>query len=82
MNMVQQKARTTPVFKKAVDNVAVPRVKSRRVGGSSYQVPVGEPARRTSPCAGDRLRPQSPERGMVQKLANEIRTPPTSGAEP
>jgi small subunit ribosomal protein S7 len=43
MEQIQQKAQDEPlkVFKKAVDNVK-PRVevKSRRVGGSTYQVPV------------------------------------------
>src|SRR6187431_667807 len=64
------------VFKKAVDNVKPSlEVKSRRVGGSNYQVPVEvNPQRRTSLA----LRwiigfaRKRPERTMVQKLANEL----------
>ena len=50
--MVQEKTQEDPlkVFKKAVDNVKPSlEVKSRRVGGSNYQVPVEvNPSRRTS----------------------------------
>src|SRR5207245_5905765 len=64
------------VFKRAVDNVKPSlEVKSRRVGGSNYQVPVEvNPARRTSLA----LRwiigfaRKRPERSMVAKLANEL----------
>src|SRR5260221_4149533 len=54
MKMVQQKTQDDPlkVFKKAVDNVK-PSLegKSRRVGGSNYQVPVEvNPRPRTSPA--------------------------------
>ena len=77
-NMVQQKTQEDPlkVFKRAVDNVKPSlEVKSRRVGGSNYQVPVEvNPNRRTSLAlrwiigfARNR-----PERSMVQKLAAEI----------
>jgi small subunit ribosomal protein S7 len=78
MNVVQQKSQDDPlkIFKKAVDNVKPSlEVKSRRVGGSNYQVPVEvNPSRRTSLA----LRwiigfaRKRPERGMMQKLANEI----------
>jgi small subunit ribosomal protein S7 len=64
------------VFRKAVDNVKpVLEVKSRRVGGSNYQVPVEvRPERRTALA----LRwiilyaRQRPDKSMRDKLANEI----------
>ena len=65
-----------PVFKKAVQNVRpMLEVKSRRVGGATYQVPVEVPAvRQTSlavrwivSMARDRN-----ERGLVNQLAAEI----------
>jgi small subunit ribosomal protein S7 len=78
LNQVQAKTQEDPlkVFKRAVDNVKPSlEVKSRRVGGSNYQVPIEvNPARRTSLA----LRwiigfaRKRPERGMVQKLANEL----------
>ena len=77
-NQVQAKTQEDPlkVFKKAVDNVKPSlEVKSRRVGGSNYQVPVEvNPARRTSLA----LRwiigfaRKRPERTMTSKLANEF----------
>ena len=77
-NIVQAKTSEDPlkVFKRAVDNVKPSlEVKSRRVGGSNYQVPVEvNPARRTSLA----LRwiigfaRKRPERTMVAKLANEF----------
>jgi small subunit ribosomal protein S7 len=78
LSHVQQKSGDDPlkVFKKAVDNVKPAlEVKSRRVGGSNYQVPIEvNPQRRTSLAlrwliSFSRKRA---ERGMVQKLANEI----------
>jgi small subunit ribosomal protein S7 len=78
LNQVQAKTQEDPlkVFKRAVDNVKPSlEVKSRRVGGSNYQVPVEvNPARRTSLA----LRwiigfaRKRPERSMVSKLANEL----------
>jgi small subunit ribosomal protein S7 len=78
LTVVQEKTQEDPlkVFKKAVDNVKPSlEVKSRRVGGSNYQVPVEvNPARRTSLA----LRwiigfaRKRPERTMVQKLAAEL----------
>ena len=77
-NQVQAKTSEDPlkVFKRAVDNVKPSlEVKSRRVGGSNYQVPIEvNPARRTSLA----LRwiigyaRKRPERSMVAKLANEL----------
>jgi small subunit ribosomal protein S7 len=78
LNVVQQKTQEDPlkVFKKAVDNVKPSlEVKSRRVGGSNYQVPVEvNPARRTSLALRWLIgfSRKRPERGMVQKLASEI----------
>ncbi len=76
--IVQEKTQEDPlkVFKRAVDNVKPSlEVKSRRVGGSNYQVPVEvNPAPRTSLA----LRwiigfaRKRPERVMVQRLANEF----------
>jgi small subunit ribosomal protein S7 len=78
MDVVKQKSNDDPVkiFKKAVDNVKpFLEVKSRRVGGSTYQVPTEvNPNRRTSLAlrwllgyAADR-----PGRTMRDKLAEEI----------
>jgi small subunit ribosomal protein S7 len=78
MNQVQSKTQDDPlkVFKKAVDNVKPTlEVKSRRVGGSNYQVPVEvNPNRRTSLALRWLIgfARKRPERGMIQKLANEI----------
>ena len=78
LGMVQQKTQDDPlkVFKKAVDNVKPSlEVKSRRVGGSNYQVPVEvNPSRRTSLALRWLIgfARKRPERTMVQKLANEI----------
>jgi small subunit ribosomal protein S7 len=75
---VRERAQEDPlkVFKKAIDNIKPTlEVKSRRVGGSNYQVPVEvRPERRTSlslrwlvSYARER-----PEKTMVEKLASEI----------
>src|SRR5512146_3175462 len=65
------------LFKKAVENVKpLLEVKTRRVGGANYQVPVEvNPDRRTSLAIRwiltyARLRP---EKGMIDKLTNELR---------
>jgi len=64
------------VFKKAVDNVKpVLEVKSRRVGGSNYQVPIEvNPNRRTSLALRWLIgfARKRPERTMKDKLAGEI----------
>jgi len=78
LNTVQQKTQEDPlkVFKKAVDNVKPAlEVKSRRVGGSNYQVPVEvNPARRTSLALRWLISfaRKRPERSMIQKLAAEL----------
>jgi len=52
MNVIEERTKTDPLrtFKQAIDNVKpVLEVKSRRVGGATYQVPVEvRPERRTS----------------------------------
>jgi len=78
LDKVGEKAGDEPlrVFKKAIDN-AKPQleVKSRRVGGSNYQVPVEVRPQRKQTLAMrwiigfSRARG---EKGMVDKLANEI----------
>ena len=78
LGAVQAKTQDDPlkVFKKAVDNVKpVLEVKSRRVGGSNYQVPVEvNPSRRTSLALRWLIgfARKRPERSMTQKLAAEI----------
>jgi small subunit ribosomal protein S7 len=78
LNQVQAKTQEDPlkVFKRAVDNVKPSlEVKSRRVGGSNYQVPVEvNPARRTSLALRWLIgfARKRPERSMVSKLANEL----------
>ena len=78
LGVVQQKTQDDPlkVFKKAIDNVKPTlEVKSRRVGGSNYQVPVEVNASRRTSLALRWLigfARKRPERTMVQKLAMEI----------
>ena len=64
------------VFKKAIDNIKPTlEVKSRRVGGSNYQVPVEvRPERRTSLSLRwlVTFARERPEKTMVEKLASEI----------
>src|SRR5260221_2679450 len=77
-NQVQAKTQEDPlkVFKRAVDNVKPSlEVKSRRVGGSNYQVPIEvNPARRTSLALRWLISfaRKRPERTMVSKLANAL----------
>lgn len=78
LNMVQARTQEDPlkVFKRAVDNVKPSlEVKSRRVGGSNYQVPVEvNPNRRTSLAIRWLIgfARKRPERSMTAKLANEF----------
>ncbi len=78
MDVVRERTKDDPlkIFRKAIDNVKpVLEVKSRRVGGSNYQVPVEvRPERRTA-LAIRWIISYSRERGeksMKEKLANEI----------
>ena len=64
------------MFKKAVENCKpVLEVKTRRVGGANYQVPVEVPQNRRTSLAirwiliNARSRP---DKGMPEKLANEL----------
>jgi small subunit ribosomal protein S7 len=78
LTAVQAKTQEDPlkVFKKAVDNVKPSlEVKSRRVGGSNYQVPVEVlPSRRTSLAIRWLIgfARKRAERTMTAKLANEF----------
>jgi small subunit ribosomal protein S7 len=78
MEMVKERTEEDPLklFRNAIDNVKPAlEVKSRRVGGSNYQVPIEvRPARRTA--LGVRwligFARQRPEKSMRERLANEI----------
>ena len=78
LNVVQAKTTEDPlkVFKKAVDNAKPSlEVKSRRVGGSNYQVPVEVNLNRRTSLALRWLisfARKRPERSMTQKLTMEI----------
>ncbi|MFZ7127819.1 MAG: 30S ribosomal protein S7 [Desulfobacterales bacterium] len=76
--IIESKAKEQPlkVFEKALDNVKpMIEVKSRRVGGSTYQVPTEiRPSRRTAlgiRWVIDFARKRS-EKGMAAKLAGEL----------
>ena len=78
MNKIQERTADDPltVFKKAVENCKpLLEVKTRRVGGANYQVPVEVPQNRRVSLAirwilsNARTRP---EKGMPEKLANEL----------
>jgi small subunit ribosomal protein S7 len=78
MDVIQKKTNDDPLklFKKAIENVKpVLEVKSRRVGGSTYQVPVEVgPARRTSLAIRWILQYSRArgEKSMDEKLAGEL----------
>jgi small subunit ribosomal protein S7 len=78
MDLIRERAGEEPlkVFKKAVENCKpVLEVKTRRVGGANYQVPIEVPANRRTSLAirwilnSARSRP---EKGMPEKLAAEL----------
>jgi small subunit ribosomal protein S7 len=77
-DQVEAKLKDDPlkIFKKALDNVKpVVEVKSRRVGGATYQVPVEVRQDRRTALAMRWLIDYSKNRGektMVEKLAGEI----------
>jgi small subunit ribosomal protein S7 len=77
-DIIEQKAKSEPlkVFEQALDNVRpMIEVKSRRVGGSTYQVPTEiRPSRRTALAMRwviNYARSRS-ERGFANKLAGEL----------
>jgi small subunit ribosomal protein S7 len=78
LEKVESRAKEDPVvvFKRAIDNIRPSvEVKSRRVGGSTYQVPVEiRPERRTALALRWLIRfaDSRGEKGMDEKLANEI----------
>jgi len=78
METVKERAGEDPlkVFRKAVDNVKPAlEVKSRRVGGSNYQVPIEVRPQRRMALALRWLigfARARPEKSMDEKLANEI----------
>ncbi|MGB5986566.1 MAG: 30S ribosomal protein S7 [Desulfobacterales bacterium] len=77
-DVIESKAKQPPakVFEKALDNVRpMIEVKSRRVGGSTYQVPTEiRPARRTALAIRwiISLSRKRAEKGMAAKLAGEL----------
>ena len=64
------------LFKKAVENAKpLLEVKTRRVGGANYQVPIEVPQNRRTSLAMRWIITQArtrPEKGMSEKLANEL----------
>lgn len=78
MDLIQSKMNEEPlgVFKKAVENTKpILEVKSRRVGGATYQVPVEVRADRKQALSIRWLIGSAKvrtERTMVEKLANEL----------
>lgn len=78
LTLIEEKAKTSPleVFEKAMKSVEpIVEVKSRRVGGSTYQVPVEVKAGRRRALAIRWILQYSSARGdktMAQKLANEM----------
>jgi small subunit ribosomal protein S7 len=78
LSQLQQRSGMEPEagLKKAVDNVRpMLEVKSRRVGGATYQVPIEVPARRATSLALRWLVGVARDRkgkGMAEKLAGEL----------
>jgi small subunit ribosomal protein S7 len=78
MGKIQERTADDPlkVFKKAVENCKpILEVKTRRVGGANYQVPVEVPQNRRTSLAIRWLISNArsrPEKGMPEKLANEL----------
>jgi small subunit ribosomal protein S7 len=78
LDLIRDRTGTEPVstLKRAVDNVKPAlEVRSRRVGGATYQVPVEVPQRRSTTLAVRWLvgyARQRREKTMAERLANEI----------
>jgi small subunit ribosomal protein S7 len=78
MSKIQERTADDPlkVFKKAVENCKpMLEVKTRRVGGANYQVPIEVPQNRRVSLAVRWLISNArsrPEKGMPDRLANEL----------
>lgn len=78
MEMIRERTGDDPlkVFKKAVENAKpLLEVKTRRVGGANYQVPIEVPQSRRTSLAIRWIVTQArsrPEKGMPERLAGEI----------
>ncbi|MGI8744041.1 MAG: 30S ribosomal protein S7 [Bryobacteraceae bacterium] len=78
MDQIRERTGDDPLklFKKAVENTKpLLEVKTRRVGGANYQVPVEVPQNRRTSLAIRWILIQArsrPEKGMPDKLANEL----------
>jgi small subunit ribosomal protein S7 len=78
MDKIQERTQDDPLklFKKAVENCRpLVEVKTRRVGGANYQVPIEVPNNRRTSLAIRWLLSNArsrPEKGMGEKLAQEL----------
>ncbi len=78
MDLLEQRAADEPlkVFKKAVENCKpMLEVKTRRVGGANYQVPIEVGTKRRESLAIRWLLQNArsrPDKGMPERLANEL----------
>ena len=78
MDTIRERTGDDPLkhFKKAVENTKpLLEVKTRRVGGANYQVPVEVPQNRRTSLAIRWILTNArsrPEKGMPEKLANEL----------
>jgi small subunit ribosomal protein S7 len=78
LKIIEEKTGSEPTatLKRAIDNIKPAlEVRSRRVGGATYQVPVEVPARRSNTLAirwAVGYARQRREKTMAQRLANEI----------
>jgi small subunit ribosomal protein S7 len=78
MDKLKERSDDDPLklFKKAVENAKpLLEVKTRRVGGANYQVPIEVPQTRRTSLAMRWIITQArtrPEKGMAEKLANEL----------
>ncbi|MBS1854711.1 MAG: 30S ribosomal protein S7 [Acidobacteria bacterium] len=78
MNKIQERSQDDPlkIFKKAVENAKpLLEVKTRRVGGANYQVPIEVPQTRRTSLAMRWIITNArgrAEKGMADKLANEL----------
>ncbi len=78
MDLIRERTGDDPLkhFKKAVENAKpVLEVKTRRVGGANYQVPIEVPQNRRVSLALRWIISNArnrPEKGMGEKLANEL----------